>query len=1065
MVQHATLRRVERRVGQHTPSTYALKFEKLGFLFFDCFFQDRLKVACDSTVGPTKISKLEFNNPLYLHPSDTSGAPLITHKLKGTGNYNVWSCALKLALQTKNKLGFIDGSCARFEYEDDDVLLGQWDRCNSVVLTWILMSLSEDVYNGQIFSKTAESVWTELKETYDKIDASFLMGLDDVYVPIRNQIFTSDHVPNVKTAFSIISRDESHRLHSNNSVKNQSSAFVSKTSNTSNNNSGYNNKKKYRNPPLKCTNCNMLGHTVDRCYELIGYPPGYIKKPFNQGSPRFNSNNCATDKNGSSGSFVQLTSDQIMKLLSLVNKKPSLNHLDVNMSGNFTNNNVFFNTNFGEFFCANSLKNNNMASKGWIIDSGANQRMVSSSQNLSNVVNVSDLNLSVNHPNGTDAKIFQMGNLEVSNNIKLYDVLVIPQYCVSLLSVNKLIKDSNLVVSFNINKCYIQDLLQKRLMGAGSESDGLYFFDECVNDVWGPYKVKSEEGFRYFLTVVDDFSRAVWTYLLKTKDNVFDHIESLYNLLFNQFNVKIKTIRTDNGTEFVNKKMKMLLELKGGIPLLPSSVLSGKCPYELIYGSCPNFSHLRSFGCLCFATVLNQTDKFSSRDVKFYEHVYPFKTESVYKVNLDENSVNHLNYFDFTMFENDSEIIHESNIDKSTVLNQMDPISPNDEGRHSPKDDGRHVTPVDFSESTSDGIHATSYEGTSGGHNAVPEGTSNVDDTLEDTVNINAENLRRTSRRTTLPKRLNDYVLDNKVKYGLKNYLTYSKLSSENFCFITCLNKSQEPKSYQEASKDKNWVNDMNEEIEALLRNNTWIITDLPCDRKPIGSKWVYRIKYKPSGEIDRYKARLVAKDYNQREGLDFDETFSPVVKMVTVSVMAHQVNDTSIMTRLFPWTLKGEAKRWLDNQPEGTFTSWDGLVDKFLSKFFPASRAPRLQAEISQFRQKSRTSSIQGRAQFNKNFNNPYNPQGNQGSRFQPSSSGGFQQQAPGYFQKPQVEEKESNLESMLEKLVVSQTQLVTTVTQTNEKNDQMFRNQQAAIHNLERQIGSLAGNMNNKK
>ncbi|XP_071704623.1 uncharacterized protein [Rutidosis leptorrhynchoides] len=449
------------------------------------------------------ISKLEFNDPLYLHPSDTSGAPLITQKLKGTENYNVWSCALKLALQTKNKLGFIDGSHARFEYEDDDVLLGQWDRCNSVVLTWILMSLSEDVYNGQIFSKTAESVGTELKETYDKIDASvtfklyqninscsqagqplsdyyhklnavwrqfddkikiddlvsanksfqehnqflklmqFLMSLDDVYVPIRSQILISDPVLNVKTAFSIISRDESH-------------------SNTSNNNSGYNNKKKYRNPSLKCTNCNMLGHTVDRCFELIGYPHGYIKKkPFNQGSPRFNSNNCATDKNGSSGSSVQLTSNQIMKLLSLVNEKPSSNHLDVNMSGNFTNNNVFFNTNFDKFFCANSSKNNNMVSKGWIIDSGANQHMVSSSQNLSNVVNVSDLNLSVNHPIGTNAKNFQMGNLELSNNIKLYDVLVIPQYCVSLLSVNKLIKDSNLVVSFDINKCYIQDLLQK----------------------------------------------------------------------------------------------------------------------------------------------------------------------------------------------------------------------------------------------------------------------------------------------------------------------------------------------------------------------------------------------------------------------------------------------------------------------------------------------------------------------------------------------------------------------------------------------------------------------------
>ncbi|XP_071741214.1 uncharacterized protein [Rutidosis leptorrhynchoides] len=121
-----------------------------------------------SSAGITKISKLEFNDPLYLHPSDTSGASLITQKLKGTENYNVWSCAMKLALQTKNKLGFIDGTCVRYEYEDDEVLLGQWDRCNYVVLTWILMSLYEDVYNGQIFCKTAESVWNELEEPMTK---------------------------------------------------------------------------------------------------------------------------------------------------------------------------------------------------------------------------------------------------------------------------------------------------------------------------------------------------------------------------------------------------------------------------------------------------------------------------------------------------------------------------------------------------------------------------------------------------------------------------------------------------------------------------------------------------------------------------------------------------------------------------------------------------------------------------------------------------------------------------------------------------------------------------------
>ncbi|GJV72029.1 ribonuclease H-like domain-containing protein [Tanacetum coccineum] len=69
----------------------------------------------------------------------------------------------------------------------------------------------------------------------------------------------------------------------------------------------------------------------------------------------------------------------------------------------------------------------------------------------------------------------------------------------------------------------------------------------------------------------------------------------------------------------------------------------------------------------------------------------------------------------------------------------------------------------------------------------------------------------------------------------------------------------------------------------ALNENHTWIITDLPPGRKAIENKWIYKIKYKSSGDIDRYKARLVVKGCSQREGVDFDETFSPVVKMSTV--------------------------------------------------------------------------------------------------------------------------------------------------------------------------------------
>ncbi|GJU39567.1 ribonuclease H-like domain-containing protein [Tanacetum coccineum] len=71
--------------------------------------------------------------------------------------------------------------------------------------------------------------------------------------------------------------------------------------------------------------------------------------------------------------------------------------------------------------------------------------------------------------------------------------------------------------------------------------------------------------------------------------------------------------------------------------------------------------------------------------------------------------------------------------------------------------------------------------------------------------------------------------------------------------------------------------------MEALHRNNTWVLADLPVGRKAIGSKWIFKINYKASSEIHRYKARLVAQGFGQRKGIDYEETFSLVVEMVIV--------------------------------------------------------------------------------------------------------------------------------------------------------------------------------------
>nr|GEU44493.1 putative reverse transcriptase, RNA-dependent DNA polymerase, Gag-polypeptide of LTR copia-type [Tanacetum cinerariifolium] len=142
------------------------------------------------------------------------------------------------------------------------------------------------------------------------------------------------------------------------------------------------------------------------------------------------------------------------------------------------------------------------------------------------------------------------------------------------------------------------------------------------------------------------------------------------------------------------------------------------------------------------------------------------------------------------------------------------------------------------------------------------------------------------SRQSKLPAKLNDYVISSSVRYGIEKFVYYSKLSESNMCFATNLNKPVKPSFYEDAMRNTKWIDDMNNEIEALNRNNTWTVCDLPYDRKVIGCKWISKIKYKSTGETDGYKARLIAKGFNQREWLDYEETFSPVVKMMTIKCL-----------------------------------------------------------------------------------------------------------------------------------------------------------------------------------
>ena len=101
-----------------------------------------------------------------------------------------------------------------------------------------------------------------------------------------------------------------------------------------------------------------------------------------------------------------------------------------------------------------------------------------------------------------------------------------------------------------------------------------------------------------------------------------------------------------------------------------------------------------------------------------------------------------------------------------------------------------------------------------------------------------------------------------------------------------------EPECYDEALQDENsskWELAMKDEMDSLLGNQTWELTELPVGKKALHNKWVYRIKNEHDGS-KRYKARLVVKGFQQKEGIDFTEIFSPVVKTSTIRLVLGMV-------------------------------------------------------------------------------------------------------------------------------------------------------------------------------
>ncbi|KAG7593249.1 Retrotransposon Copia-like N-terminal [Arabidopsis thaliana x Arabidopsis arenosa] len=446
--------------------------------------------------------------------------------------------------------------------------------------------------------------------------------------------------------------------------------------------------------------------------------------------------------------------------------------------------------------------------------------------------------------------------------------------------------------------CHVCHLAKQRKLSFSSQNNICNNNFELLHiDVWGPFAEDTVDGYRYFLTIVDDHSRATWVYLLRRKADVLTFFPDFIRLVENQYNTKVKSVRSDNAPELkfsqlyqekgirsyhscpetpeqnsvVERKHQHILNVaralmfQSQVPLsfwgdciltavflinrTPSQLLSNKTPYEILTGTTPQYSDLKTFGCLCYAsTSPKQRNKFQPRSKACLFLGYPSGYKGYKLMDLESNSV----------FISRNVIFHEEvfplakdqQSDASLkFFTPMDPVSPGNIVKHT-----------------------------------LPSSNTSLPSQISDLPSqISSQRAKKP------PAHLKDYHCyssSSDIPYPISSSISYSQLSPTHLSYINNITKIPIPHNFKEAHESKEWCEAVDKEIGAMESTNTWEIATLPPGKKPVGCKWVFTLKFLADGSLERYKARLVAKGYTQKEGLDYTETFSPVAKMATIKLL-----------------------------------------------------------------------------------------------------------------------------------------------------------------------------------
>uniref|UniRef100_A0A2N9GBX0 Reverse transcriptase Ty1/copia-type domain-containing protein n=1 Tax=Fagus sylvatica TaxID=28930 RepID=A0A2N9GBX0_FAGSY len=284
----------------------------------------------------------------------------------------------------------------------------------------------------------------------------------------------------------------------------------------------------------------------------------------------------------------------------------------------------------------------------------------------------------------------------------------------------------------------------------------------------------------------------------------------------------------------------------------PSPVVQNTTPYERLFGTAPNYSLLKVFGCVCFVLLQpHERTKLQPRSQLccFLGYGLEEKGYRCYDPVAKRLRVSrHVVFWEHKMFYSLPSFSAGNDDSQADPLPNLFPEipSPSAESVNPISDESPSADPSSDVSPTTD---PTFNESPLSAPAANP-------------VNTTAPEPRRSHRVSTLPSHLRDF-----------------------HCF-SAFATLHEPHTFREASSDPLWQQAMKEELDALLKTGTWDLVDLPAGKSAIGCKWVYKIKTRSDGTVDRYKARLVAKGFTQEYGIDYEETFAPVARLSSVRTL-----------------------------------------------------------------------------------------------------------------------------------------------------------------------------------